>query len=234
MKRLLLLHGYTESSRIFDPLLPLLPPGLPVLALELPAALAAWRPPGPVNVASAAQRLAEFYQITAQDVVLGHSMGGWLAAYLKQQTGCVAVLLSGFTDQGRVVAAARSLRLLRLVVYSGFMQSRWLSARFKQRYRPVESRPLYHQLVDDTRQLSCRHLYQQLQILFAPAPPLRVAPDLRLHAPADTIVRPPLEPYVPIAGDHFGHYFYPQPVVAALGPYLADTLPGPPAPCPVR
>ncbi|MGI4835653.1 MAG: alpha/beta fold hydrolase [Janthinobacterium lividum] len=221
MKRLLLLHGYTESSRIFDPLRPLLPPGLAVVAMELPVALASWRPLGPVNVASVAQRLAEFYQITPPDVVLGHSMGGWLAAYLKQQTGCTAVLLSGFTDQGRVVAATRGLGLLRLVVYSGLLQSRWLSARFKRHYRRAESRPLYHQLVDDTRLLSRRHLYQQLQILFAPAPPLRVAPDLRLHAPGDTIVRPPQEFYLPLAGDHFGHYYYPQQVVAALGPYLA-------------
>lgn len=224
MKRLLLLHGYTESGSIFTPLLPLLPPALPVQLLELPEALAGWRPEGPVNVATVARRLVAFYTITAADVVLGHSMGGWLAAYLKQETGCTAVLLSGFTSQDRIVSRIRSLGWLRLLTYSGLVQSGWAGARFKRGYRPAESRALYHQLVDDTSRLGRRHLFQQLQVLFAPAPPLTVAPDLRLHARADAIIRPPQEPYVEISGDHFGHYFYPGQVVAALAPYLAEAV----------
>jgi pimeloyl-ACP methyl ester carboxylesterase len=220
MKRLLLLHGYTESSTIFAPLRPLLPPSLPVVAIELPEALADWRPLGPVNVASAAQRLAELYQITAHDVVLGHSMGGWLAAYLKQATGCTAVLLSGFTNQNRIISRLRGLGVLRLVVQAGLLQNRWLNARFKRRYPFAESRALYGQLLDDTRLLSRAALYQQLQILFAPAPPLTVEPDLRLHARHDHIIRPPQEPFIEISGDHFGHYYYPQQVLAAIRPLL--------------
>ncbi|NML64269.1 alpha/beta hydrolase [Hymenobacter sp. RP-2-7] len=220
MKRLLLLHGYTESSATFAPLRPLLPPGLPVVAMELAEALADWRPLGPVNVASAARRLAAYYRVTAHDVVLGHSMGGWLAAYLKQETGCTAVLLSGFTHQNRIISRLRGLGVLRLVVQAGLLQSRWLNARFKRRYPFAESRALYGQLLDDTRRLSRAYLYQQLQILFAPAPPLTARPDLRLHARHDHIILPPTEFYVEIAGDHFGHYFYPQQVLAAIRPLL--------------
>lgn len=220
MKRLVLVHGYTETSAIFAPLLPLLPAGLPVVAVELPAALAGWQPLGPVNVVSVARRLAEVYQLTAADVVLGHSMGGWLAAYLKQEIGCTAVLLSGFTHPNRIVARKWNLRLLQLAVHAGLVQSRWFSTRVKRRYPFAESRALYHQLVEDTRLLSRHHLYQQLQVLFAPAPPLTVKPDLRLHARQDHIIRPPKAPYVEISGDHFGHYFYPQQVVAALQPWL--------------
>ena len=220
MKRLLLLPGYTEDSGIFAPLLPLLPPGLPVVPVALPDALAHWQPAGPVNVATVAQRLAEFYHITGTDVLLGHSMGGWLAAYVKQQTGCAAVLLSAFTNQRQIVAATRRLGWLRLLVYSGLMQSSWLSGRFKRRYRRDESRALYHQLVDGTGRLSRRQLYQQLQVLFAPAPPLTVRPDLRLHARRDNIIRAPQEAYLEIPGDHFGHYFYPRQVAAAIWPLL--------------
>lgn len=220
-KRLLLLHGYTEDASIFAPLLPLLPAGLPVVPIELPEALANWRPArGPINVATVAARLVEVYHIEPQDVLLGHSMGGWLASYVKQQTGATAILLSSFTDQRQIVSANRRLGYLRLLVYSGLMQSQWLSGRFKQRYRREESRALYHQLVDGTRRLSRRHLYQQLQVLFAPAPPLTAAPDLRLHATRDNIIRPPQEAYVEIPGDHFGHYYNPQLVVDAIRPYL--------------
>lgn len=221
MKRLLLLPGYTETASIFDPLRPLLPPGLQVVPVALDAALAGWRPRGPVNAATVAQRLVEYYQMTARDVLLGHSMGGWLAIHAKQLTGCTALLLSSFTNQGRIVSATRALGRLRLLAYSGLLQSRWMSARFKQRYRPVESRQLYHQLVDGTGSLRRGHLYQQLQVLFAPAPPLTVAPDLRLHARADNIIRAPeQEAYVELPGDHFAHYFYPELVAAAIRPFL--------------
>ena len=216
MKRLLLLPGYTEDSGIFDPLRPLLPAGLPVVPTELAEALAGWHPAGPVNVATVASRLVAFYHITAADVLLGHSMGGWLAAYVKEQVGCKAVLLSSFTDQRQIVALTRSLSRLRLLVYSGLMQSGWMSGRFKRRYRRDESRQLYHQLVDSTGRLSRRQLYQQLQVLFAPAPPLTVQPDLRLHARRDNIIRAPQEVYLEIPGDHFGHYFYPQQVADAI------------------
>lgn len=216
MKRLLLLPGYLEDSTIFNTLRPLLPPAAEVLAIELEPELARWRPAGAANVVTFARYLAQRYHIGPQDVLIGHSMGGWIAAHLKAQTGATAVLLSSFTDQRKVVARARNPLLLALYAWSGLGRSRWLRARAKRDYRFEESRALFGQLADGMARHSRRYVHRQLQVLFAPVPPLLVQPELRVHALADDVVRPPDEPFVVIPGDHFAHYYYPELVAEAI------------------
>jgi pimeloyl-ACP methyl ester carboxylesterase len=206
MKRLLLLHGYTEDRTIFDPLLP----------LELEEEFAHWRPAGPVNVHTLARHLAVRHRIGPADVLIGHSMGGWIAAHIKEQTGAMAILLSSFTDQAKIVSKIRSPRLLGIYAHLGLVQNRWLNEYFKRRYRHDESRALHAQLVAGMGRFRRRYVAQQLRVLFAPVPPLTTAPELRLHALGDTVVRPPDEPFVELPGDHFAHYFYPQLAAEAI------------------
>ena len=220
MKRILLLHGYTEAGSIFDPLRPLLPPAAEVVVPELEQEFAQW-PCGPrLTVATMARHLAARYHIGPHDVLIGHSMGGWLAAHIKEQTGATAILLGGFTDQAKIVSSIRHPLLLKLYALSGLVQSNFMSQRFKRNYRRDESRELYAQLVDRMPHFRRRYVQQQLQLLFAPVPPLTTEPDLRLHARRDNIIRPPDEPFTELPGDHFTHYFYPQLVVDAIRPYL--------------
>lgn len=216
MTRLLLLHGYTEEPTIFDPLLPLLPPFGKVIALKLEVEFAHWQPRGPVNVVTLARHLAQRYHIGPADVLIGHSMGGWIAAHLKELTGATAILLSSFTDQAKIVSRIRSPRLLAFSAWVGLVQNRWLNQQFHRRYPHDESRALHAQLMEGMGRFQRRYVQQQLLVLFAPVPPLSTAPDLRLHARADTVVRPPDEPYVELPGDHFAHYFYPQLAAEAI------------------
>ncbi|RZL03404.1 MAG: alpha/beta hydrolase [Hymenobacter sp.] len=216
MKRLLLLPGYLEDATVFDTLRPLLPPAAEVLAIELEPEFAQWRPAGAVNAVTFARHLAHRYAIGPADMLIGHSMGGWLAAHLKAQTGATAVLLSSFTDQNKVVARARNPLLLALYAWSGVGRSRWLRERAKRGYLFDESRELYGQLADGMARHPRRYVHRQLQVLFAPVPPLVVPPELRIHAVADNVVLPPDESYVEIPGDHFAHYYHPELVAAAI------------------
>jgi pimeloyl-ACP methyl ester carboxylesterase len=209
MNRLLLVPGYLEDSTIFDTLRPLLPPATEVLALELEPEFAQWRPTGPVNVVSLARHLAERYHIGPTDVLIGHSMGGWIVAHLKAQTGATAIVLSGFTDQRKVVAASRHPLALALYAWLGVGGSRWLRQQAKRRYQFDESRELYNQLADRLVRYPRRFVHRQLQ-------PLATPPDLRLHARRDNVVLPPDEEYVEIPGDHFAHYYHPHLVAAAI------------------
>jgi pimeloyl-ACP methyl ester carboxylesterase len=220
MTRLILLHGYTEDQSIFATLLPLLPTFEQVLPLELEEEFAHWRPAGQPTVVGLARFLAARHHIGPSDVLLGHSMGGWIAAHLKQQTGATAILLSSFTDQAKIVSRIRSPRLLGFYAHLGLVQNRFINQYFKRRYRYDESRALHGQYVDKMERFDRRYVHQQLQVLFAPVPPLTAAPDLRLHSRADTVVRPPDEPFVELPGDHFAHYFYPQLAAAAIGALL--------------
>jgi pimeloyl-ACP methyl ester carboxylesterase len=225
LARLILLPGYTEDQTIFATLRPLLPPFEQVLALELEEEFAHWRPAGRPTVVALARYLAARHRIGPTDVLIGHSMGGWIAAHLKQQTGATAILLSSFTDQANIVSAIRSPRWLGLVALTGLVQNRFINQYFKRRYRYDESRALHGQFVDGMGRFRRRYVHQQLQVLFAPVPPLTVLPELRLHARTDTVVRPPAEPYVELPGDHFAHYFYPQLAAAAIRACLSAQNP---------
>ncbi len=216
MSRVFLLHGYLESPAIFDSLRPLLPAGADVRSWELEAEFADWQPAGRPDVGSLARHLARKHDIGPADVLLGHSMGGWIAIHLKQLTGARAVLLSSFTDQRKIVSDVRHPTLLTLYAWSGLMQSRFMRQRYRRDYRRDESRALHTELIEGLPGFRRRYLHQQLQVVFAPAPPLTVQPELRVHARRDNVIRPPDEPYVEVPGDHFALVFYPQQTADAI------------------
>ncbi|WP_052732470.1 alpha/beta fold hydrolase [Hymenobacter terrenus] len=224
MQRILLLHGYIEDSTIFDSLRPLLPTATEVVPIELEQAAGHWRPDGPSNVVALAQHLARHYTIGPTDVLIGHSMGGWIAAYVKELTGAAAILINSFTDQRKIVSDLRNPRVLGWYAWLGLMQSRFMRRRWKQGYQFEESRVLHAQLVDRSVRFRRRYMHQQLQVLFAPVPPLTTAPDLRVHSRQDNVILPPDEPFVEIPGDHFAHVFYPQPAAAAIQSFIQKQM----------
>ena len=148
LSRLILLPGYTEDQTIFTTLLPLLPTFGQVLALELEEEFAHWHPAGRPTVVALAQYLVARHRIGPSDVLIGHSMGGWIAAHLKEQTGATAILLSSFTNQAKIVSGIRHPRLLGLAALTGLVQNRAINTYFKRRYRYDESRALHAQFVD--------------------------------------------------------------------------------------
>ena len=218
--RLILIHGYVEDSSIFDNLAPLLLPAT-LLPIDLKDEFARWNPDGPINVRQLAQYLADYYQITADDAVIGHSMGGWIAINIKELTGAKTIMLGSFTDQKKVNFPVKNLRMLKWMLGAGLTQSTILRDFFKRMYPFAESKALYARLVDEGRHLSRHYIYQQQMTLFAPVPPLTVQPDLRIHARKDFIVLYPAEDCVEVPGDHFSLYCHPETVAEPIRKLLA-------------
>lgn len=219
--RLLLIHGYVEDATIFDRLVPLLPSS-DVVLINLADEFARWQPAGSVNVRSLAQYLVNHYKITDSDVVIGHSMGGWIAVNIKQLTGAGAVQLGSWTDQRKINFPVTNLTFLRAMLSLGITQSRALAGFLIKQYPFDESRELYIELVRGTITMNRRYVWQQLQTLFALVPPLTVRPDLRIHARRDTIVFPPDEPFTEVPGDHFSLVFHAEAVAEPIRTLLAN------------
>ena len=213
--RVFLIHGYVEDPTIFDKLVPLLPPA-EYVRVNLADEFERWQPTGLFNVRLLTQYLTDYYRITADDVVIGHSMGGWTAIHIKQVSGAAAVQIASWTDRKKILFPTDNLTILRLLVSSGVTQSQALNNFFKKKYPFAESRELYNRLIDDSMQMPRRYVWQQLQILFAKVPPLTVQPDLRIHARPDTIVRIPNEAFVEVPGDHFSLFFHPETVAEPI------------------
>ncbi|MBO0932836.1 alpha/beta hydrolase [Fibrella aquatilis] len=222
--RLIYIHGYVEDPSIFDQLAPLLPTNN-VLKLNLQDDFARWNPDDQtVNVSSLAAYLAKTYQITATDVVIGHSMGGYIAANLKAQTGCGAVLISSYTNPAKIVTPTRHVGLLKYLVSWGVVQSQGMANYALKKYPFDQSRTLHKSLVGNLMAQPKRFIYQQLRVLMA-KPAVPPAPsDVRIHTRPDNVLRFPDEPYHETAGDHFNLVYHPEEVAAPILAYLATRV----------
>ncbi|MEZ0608511.1 alpha/beta fold hydrolase [Fibrella sp. WM1] len=220
--RLIYIHGYVEDPGIFDKLAPLLP-GESVLKLNLQDEFARWNPNDRVvNVSSLAAYLANTYQIGPADVVIGHSMGGWIAVNLKAQTGCGAVQISSYTDPRKIVTITRNVALLKWLVRLGLVQSRRFARYALSKYPFEQSRALHRQLIGAMCAQPQRYIYQQLRVLLAPPHVPPAMPDVRIHTRPDNVLRVPDEPYHETPGDHFNLVFHPDEVAAPILTYLAN------------
>ncbi|QJW92008.1 alpha/beta hydrolase [Spirosoma taeanense] len=221
MLRIVLIHGYLEDPTIFDQLVPLIGPAS-FVHIDLADEFARWAPSDTINVQQLAQRLISQYRITAEDVIIGHSMGGWVAMHIKQLTNATTIQLASWTNQKKIYLPLKNLRLLKFMLDTRLTQNSVTNGMLKKLYPFKESFGLFCTLLDNSLRMSRLYIYQQFQTLFAKAPPLTVQPDLRIHARRDNIVLPPDEPFIEVPGDHFSLVFHAEAVAEPIRTLLGN------------
>ena len=114
--KLIFIHGLVENHTIFNEIRETITQGEQI-ALDLEKVLADWQE-APVNldVEKMASYLIKKYSITAQDCIIGHSMGGWIASYIKQACGCKAILVASLTNQEKIIALIKNLTFLKAFI----------------------------------------------------------------------------------------------------------------------
>ncbi len=219
MNRLIFIHGNLDIPATFNALLPLLP-SADMRCINLEDDFNAWDPAIPVTVRTVAERVAQAYHIGPDDVLIGHSMGGWVAAHVKELTGARTIQLSSWTNPGKVRAPIRRLSLIRWVIDSGLVQH-WLPIQLAKRLYPFpHSRARVRASLDRLQRFNPAYLYWQYELIFRDVPPLTVLPDLRIHARRDPVIRPPDEPFINVPGYHMCHVDSTLEVAAAISAFL--------------
>lgn len=214
--KILFIHGFVEDHTIFNEIRKSIAQGEQI-AIDLEKVLADWHDaPEDLDVQKMAVYLIQKYEITSQDCVIGHSMGGWIASYMKEESGCKAILLASLTDQKKLITPLTNPTLIKYLIKFGIFQSSMMESFLKKGYKFPESKQLYDGLIDGLLKLDKKILYQQFQILFMKVKPLTIKPELRVHARKDNIVRFPDEDFVEVSGDHFSLIYHSQQVVNAI------------------
>jgi pimeloyl-ACP methyl ester carboxylesterase len=214
--KLIFIHGFVEDHTIFNEIRKTITQGEQI-ALDLETVLRNWKDaPEELDVVKMASYLIKQYKITNQDCVIGHSMGGWIASYMKEEIGCKAILLASFTDQKKLITPLTNLALIKYLIKFGIFQSSAMGWFLKKDYKFQESKQLYDGLIDGLIKMDKKILYQQCLVLFSKVKPLPITPDLRVHARKDNIVGFPDEDFVEVSGDHFSLIYYPQQVINAI------------------
>ncbi|MBO0932166.1 alpha/beta hydrolase [Fibrella aquatilis] len=218
--RLVFIHGNLDVPTSFDALLPLLP-AAQTLCINLENDFNSWDAAVPVTARTVAQRVVQAYGISPRDVLIGHSMGGWIAAHVKELIGVRVIQLSSWTDPRKIRSPLQRLSLIRWVVSTGVVQHPFSIRAAKLLYPFPASRTRVRASLDRLQRIDPAYLMWQYELIFNAVPPLTVLPDLRIHARHDIVIAPPDQPYVRVSGNHQIHANNPHDVARAISEFLS-------------
>lgn len=223
--RLLFIPGFGEDESIFDKIHPHLP-GEKVFLNNWE--LVGDKPKPGLTVLQYARELVVRYGITEDDVVIGHSMGGWIALHIKHLVHCPIVQIASWTEDRKIVRPIKN----QSVIYWSVRRGLYFNPLVKQfliwkNYRKKPSAPVFSSVFDRLRKGNPENVVNQLQIIFnKTAETVSEKPDLRIHARRDTIIRFPDEPCCEVPGDHFTLYTHPEKVYVPLVDFLQQLRKG--------
>lgn len=217
--RLLLIPGFGEETSIFDRLYPLLPQDkIFIDNWELLGST----PRHTLNVTNYAYELIDLYRIRPEDVVIGHSMGGWIAWHIKHLANCRAVQIASWTDPQKLITLTRDPQTVYWAVRSGLYLNPITYHFFLwQNYYGKPSSDVYKTVFKRLMRGNKHNVVNQLRLIFNPIYEMPVlAPDLRIHSRADTTVMYPDEPAAEVSGDHFNLWTHPEEVAKPIAELL--------------
>ncbi|MCS7074482.1 MAG: alpha/beta hydrolase [Bacteroidia bacterium] len=201
-RRLIYLPGFGEDDRIFDELRQELRISLPEIIVNYHPILQNFSI-SQINMKDFLDLLINFYQINSQDILIGHSFGGWVAHHIRQQLYSEAILICSFTSPSHLALRSRWLLKNKLIVLAGVLQSPWVYwvAFHRNKKRPSVI-PINH-IFENLSKTSSEDLYKIVKLVEAKLPVPVIPPSLIIHSRQDLIISPPSEPHISIPGDHF-------------------------------
>ncbi len=216
--RLIFIPGLGEDEFIFDHLLPFIPGEKLVLNTWQ---LFCNHPRGKFTGLDYAREVAARYQVTDKDLVIGHSLGGLTALYLKYLTGCKIIQIASYTHKNRIVVPISSYKIIEGAVRSEIFFNnfiKWLILNIQYYKKP--SKPIVNHIFNLLKKGDKINVINQVKVALNPQLPKPIEPDLRIHSKGDKIVRPPKEAYYEVPGDHFSLYTHPDEVAIPINNFI--------------
>lgn len=168
-----------------------------------------------------AKYLVNHYHIKGEDLVIGHSLGAWVALYIKQLVNCRIIQIAGFTNRKKVIKLVPNRSLLYWLCKRGWGFNRFVRFLISALYPDQKAKKLVLAIFDKLKTGDKILVTKQLKVVYNPvSQPVIQVPDLRIHSKKDFIVEPPDEPFIEVPGDHFTLYTYPETVAAAIVSFI--------------
>ena len=203
-QRILLLHGFGDDARSYEVLSPQLAQRFEPEYVDY-YSLCDDLPLSEVTAASYAERIIEQHNVSSDDILLGHSMGGYIAHAIRQQVDAPCVLIGSFIDPRKIRYAIMYFWLIRVAVFLGFFTTWLLRLGGWLKYRKAEGNIEATISAEALGAQSRRSLYRLLRTFFVAVPPPTPTPELAFHGTYDDVVAPPDFVHLAIPGNHFIH-----------------------------
>ena len=217
--RLIFIHGFGETENIFSQLAPILQ-GEKVY-VNLWDALGNKRRNEP-DLADFARELVQKYAIKKDDIIIGHSLGGWMAYHIKHVNGNRIVQIASWTSPQKIISPLKNKKLLLWMVRNGLVFNPFTKGYLTKGYKTRPSEAVYNEIIDHMVTADRTCLTNQLKLVLGTTKEsVDVAPDLRIHAKKDKVIRYPDESFHEVPGDHFTLHTHPIEVATPIQKFLS-------------
>lgn len=226
-KRIVLLPGFGEDKRIFRKIAPYLS-DYELLHVDYRSVLHRFTPEN-IELPDFISALHEHYGISQDDILIGHSLGGFISHRLRQQLGCDNCLIASFTNPKKIKLPYNYKKLAKWFTDKGGFTSIPFRQIVRIKYRNSTALPDLENSLEVFAQYGKQDIYKLIRLIqprwkgwldwLRPAP-TELSPSLILHPQKDSIVAPPDEQHIKLPGNHFSPATHPEIVGRHLEAWL--------------
>ncbi len=225
-QRVVLLPGFGEDDKIFRKIKPFLN-GYSLLYVDYRDVLRKFEVEN-ITMDKFVHELIEYYDINSKDILIGHSLGGYISHKIKQSTDCHNCLIASFTDPSKIKIPVGFKRVIKLLTMKGMFTSKLFKEMLWKTYEKKPSVAEIEHTLSVFDSYNKEDIYKLIKIiepkkkswtrLFRKNRTKR--PSLILHPMSDWIVKSPDEEHIKVPGDHFALTTY----FEIVGQHLEDWL----------
>lgn len=227
-KRIVLLPGFGEDKRIFRKIAPYLS-NYELLHIDYRSVLDRFTPED-IEMKYFIEALRQQYSITKDDILIGHSLGGFIAHQFRQLLGCDNCLIASFTNPKKIKLPYNYRKLTKWITNNkGLFTSGTFKNIIRLKYHNHPAMPELENSLEVFEQYGKKDIYKLLRLLqpkrksflkWLLPDPIQITPSLILHPIKDSIVAPPDEPHIQLPGNHFSPATQPELVGQHLEQWL--------------
>ena len=229
-QRLLLLPGFGEDERIFRNIISYFG-AYNVEVLDYTNVLPFFSYKS-IHLESFIKSIIRFYAISDRDILIGHSLGGFIAHHIRQKTGSPICMHSSFTHPSKIKILISNKLLVKKTVLNGLFNSLAFRKGAKLLHSTSASKRDMEYVIEKLNSYGNANILKLVYLFFnrkkrilnwlRSRPAYDFSPNLIIHPKNDNIVNPPDEDYFEVNGDHFSIATHPQQSIFIISNWLRE------------
>ena len=156
-----------------------------------------------INVGFFCKQLIQEYGITKDDILIGHSMGGYFSFVIREIVLCQIVMLASFSNPNKIVRLVRKQWVNVAMAKMGFLRKTFFQNLLLKASKGKYFEQEVEKVIRNLSNFSTAQISKMMKLSFGKPVQTVLENPLRIHAENDVIVRPPDEPYELCTLGHF-------------------------------
>ena len=176
--------------------------------------------------------IIKFYNISERDILIGHSLGGFLAHNIRQEIGCPVCLHGSFTDPAKIKILFGNKFIIKKAILNGLFSSYPFRKVARLRHSTNSSKRDMEYVIEKLDCYGNEDILKLVYLLFnrkkrllnwlRSTPNYDFSPNLIIHPKDDNIVGRPDEDHIVVSGDHFSISTHPQQSIFIIKNWLRE------------